>query len=64
MSEPEILKISHSLNSKSEYTVFKCSSSQDVSSKAVFSLSWVMLRLKILKPYLITMIPNFPVVPS
>lgn len=42
MNEPKILGISHSLNSLLEYTLFKGTSSQDVKSKAVFSLSGVM----------------------
>lgn len=64
MSDSNILGVSHSLNSKLEYTVFKGTNFQDVGSKALFSLFGIMLRLKISDLQLLTMIQNFPVIPS
>lgn len=64
MSDSNILGVSHSLNSKLEYTVFKGTNFQDVGSKALFSLFGIMLRLKISDLQLLTMIQNIPVIPS
>lgn len=64
MSDSNILIIYHSLNSKLEYTVFKGTSFQDISSKVLFSLFGIMLRLKIPDLQLLTTIQNFPVIPS
>lgn len=56
MSDSNILGISHSLNSKLEYTVFRGTSFQDVSSKVLFRLFEIMLRLKVPDLQLLTMI--------
>lgn len=56
MSDSNILGISHSLNSKLEYTAFKGTSFQDVGSNALFSLFGIMLRLKIPDLQLLTTI--------
>ena len=64
MSDSNILGVSHSLNSKLEYTVFQGTNFQDVVSKALFSLFGIMLRLKISDFQFLTTIQNFPVIPS